>query len=273
VEFGDDAVTLFQAIVLGLVQGLTEFLPISSTAHLRVVPALLGFDDAGAAFSAVIQLGTVAAVLVYFRRDIVTMSQAWFESVLARQPFLSLESKLAWLVLGGTIPIGLLGLLLKKTIETQFRSLPVIAWALILLGIILGVVEAVARKRRPLEDITLLDGAVVGLAQATALVPGASRSGTTITAGLALGFTRQAAARFSFLLSIPSTALAGLFELKHLVSAVDAPPLALLLVATAVSFGAGLVAIDSLLKFVKTNSMLPFVLYRVALGAFLLWRF
>jgi len=259
-------VTLVEAVVLGVVQGLTEFLPISSTAHLRIVPALLGWHDPGAAYSAVIQLGTVGAVLLYFAKDLLALAKAFIAGLRTGRPFETLDSRLAWFVGLGTVPIGALGLLLKQTIETTLRSLYVISASLIVLALVLLVVERVAAHRRTLAEMTLKDGLIVGLWQAVALIPGSSRSGTTITGALSLGFTRADAARYSFLLSIPATSLAGIFELKHLLQASDGPGLGLLAVGTGVSFIAGLGAIHGLLQFLKTRSMLVFVVYRVALG-------
>ncbi|MCC6333834.1 MAG: undecaprenyl-diphosphate phosphatase [Myxococcales bacterium] len=262
--------TLWQAIVLGVVQGLTEFLPISSTAHLKIVPALLGWGDPGAAYSAVIQLGTVGAVLVYFAGDLGRLARGFWKGLVDRKPWDTLESRLAWFVGVGTLPIGVAGLLFKKAIETTLRSLYVISASLILLAVVLFIVERVAKHVRTLEDMTLRDGVVIGLWQALALIPGSSRSGTTITGGLSLGFTREDAARYSFLLSIPATTLAGLFELKHLLEAAQRPSTLVLVVGTAVSFGAGLLAIHGLLRFLRTRSTLVFIVYRLALGAFLL---
>ena len=262
--------SLLQAIVLGLVQGLTEFLPISSTAHLRIVPALLGWADPGAAFSAVIQLGTTAAVILYFSRDIGRLTQALVQGLLKRAPFGTADSRLAWFVGLGTIPIGVLGLLLKKRIEGSFRSLYVIAISLIVLAVVLFVFERIAKKNRTLEQMTLKDGLAIGLWQALALIPGSSRSGTTLTGGLSLGFTRADAARYSFLLSIPATGLAGIFELKHLLEANERPELMLLVVGTAVSFTIGIGSIYGLLRFLRTRSTLVFVVYRVVAGVSLL---
>jgi undecaprenyl-diphosphatase len=262
--------TPFEAVVLGLVQGLTEFLPISSTAHLRIVPALLGWQDPGAAYSAVIQLGTVGAVLVYFAKDLLALTRAFVKGLFDRQPFGTLESRLAWFVGLGTIPIGVCGLLFKKTIETSLRSLYVISGSLIVLAVVLFVVEKVASHRRTLNEMTLKDGLVVGLWQAVALIPGSSRSGTTITGALSLGFTRADAARYSFLLSIPATTLAGVFELKHLLEATEGPGVGLLALGTTVSFGSGLAAIWGLLQFLRSRSTLVFVVYRVVLGVTLL---
>ena len=261
--------TVLQAIVLGLVQGFTEFLPISSTAHLRIVPALLGWDDPGAAYSAVIQLGTVAAVVIYFAKDLGRITSAFVRGLMTKKPFETPDSRLAWCVGLGTIPIGIAGLLLKKRIETSFRSLWVIAIAMIVLGIVLFVVERVAAKKRVLSDVTVKDGVIVGLCQAVALIPGSSRSGTTITGALLQGFTREDAARFSFLLSIPATALAGVFELKHLMEAPDRPVM-MMIIGTAVSFASGLASIAFLLKLLRTRTLLGFVVYRLALGLLLI---
>jgi undecaprenyl-diphosphatase len=262
--------SLWQAIVLGLVQGLTEFLPVSSTAHLRIVPALLGWGDPGAATSAVIQLGTVAAVLLYFARDLIRLGRAFVSGILARQPLSTADARLAWWVVLGTVPIGVGGLLLKKTIEGSLRSLWVIALSLIVLALVLWWVERRAELKRPLSEAGWRDALVVGLWQALALVPGSSRSGTTLTGALSLGFRREAAARFSFLLSIPATALAGLFELKHLIEAPERPPTVVLAVATAVAFVSGLLAISGLMRFLRTRSTTVFVVYRVGLGLTLL---
>jgi len=261
---------LLEAIVLGLVQGITEFLPISSTAHLRIVPELLGCGDPGAAFSAVIQLGTVAAVLIYFRRDLWKLTAAALRSLRDRQPLQSAESRLAWFVILGTIPISVVGLIFKKTIETELRSLYIIAGSLMALAVVLFVFERIASHRRTLDDMTLRDGLVIGLWQCLALVPGASRSGTTITGGLSLGLRREDAARYSFLLSIPATTLAGIFELKHFVVAADKPPVAALVVATVVAFASGLGAIAGLLRYLRTRTTLVFVVYRLLLGGALL---
>lgn len=259
-----------EAVVLGLVQGITEFLPISSTAHLRIVPALLGWKDPGAAYSAVIQLGTVGAVLVYFAKDLVQLTRAFFKGLVDRQPFGTLDSRLAWFVGLGTIPIGVCGLLFKKSIETSLRSLYVISASLIALAVVLFIVERLASHKRTLEEMTLKDGLIVGLWQAVALIPGSSRSGTTITGGLSLGFTRADAARYSFLLSIPATTLAGVFELKHLLEATDGPGLDVMVIGTVVSFVSGLAAIWGLLQFLRNRSTLVFVVYRVVMGLALL---
>ena len=262
--------TLLEAVVLGLVQGITEFLPISSTAHLRIVPELFGWADPGAAYSAVIQLGTVAAVIIYFWRDLLRLGGAWVRGLLERKPMATLDSRLAWYVLIGTLPIGIAGLLFKKAIESTLRSLYVISASLILLAIVLWVVERRASHQRTLEQMTWRDGLIVGLWQALALIPGSSRSGTTLTGGLALGLRREDAARYSFLLSIPATSLAGVFELKHLLEATERPSTMALVVGTLVAFGSGMAAIAWLLRYLRTRSTFVFVGYRLALGALLL---
>lgn len=262
--------TLLEAIVLGLVQGLTEFLPVSSTAHLRIVPELLGWPDPGAAYSAVIQLGTVAAVLIYFWRDLLKLGAAFFHGLWARRPFGTLESRLAWFVLAGTLPIGIAGLLFKDVIETTLRSLYIVAGSLIALAVALWIAERTASHRRSLADLTLRDGLIIGAWQAVALVPGASRSGTTITGGLALGLKREDAARYSFLLSIPATSLAGVFELQHLLAAQVRPSTTAMAVGTLVAFASGMAAIAGLLRFLRTRTTMVFVAYRLLLGAVLL---
>jgi undecaprenyl-diphosphatase len=258
--------SLIEAIVLGLVQGLTEFLPISSTAHLRIVPELLGWQDPGAAYSAVIQLGTVAAVLIYFRSDLVKLTVAFFQGLARRQPFGTLESRLAWFVLVGTLPIGICGLAFKKYIETSLRSLYVISTSLIVLAIILFIVERVASHQRTVADMRWKDALIIGAWQSVALIPGSSRSGTTLTGALSLGLRREDAARYSFLLSIPATTLAGVFELKHLIEADSRPSTVALVTGTIVAFGSGWAAIAWLLRYLRTRSTMVFIVYRVVLG-------
>jgi undecaprenyl-diphosphatase len=261
---------LLRAVVLGLVQGITEFLPISSTAHLRIVPALLDWPDPGAAFDAIIQLGTVAAVLVYFRRDIVRLLGAWVQGLRRRAPMETADSRLAWFVLVGTVPVVILGFAFKHAIETSLRSLWVVAASMILLALLLAAAERVARHQRTLGDLTWTDGVVIGLWQAVALIPGSSRSGTTLTGGLWRGLKREDAARFSFLLSIPATTAAGIFELRHLVKAHLPFTGAELVVGGAVAFVSGMLAIGGLLRYLRTRSTAVFVVYRLALGFLLL---
>lgn len=270
--------SLFEAIVLGIIQGLTEFLPISSTAHLRVVPAFVGWHDPGAAFTAVIQIGTLIALLVYFRTDIYLLTVAFLRSLRDRS-MASHEAKLAWMIIVGTVPIVVLGLLFQKQIKTTLRSLHVIAATAILLALVLWLAEwLVARRQKnqkPLRDVSELgwaDALVVGLAQAVALIPGASRSGVTITGGLFLGMTRYAAARFSFLLALPSVFGAGIYELykdwhELLASSQSTTNLA---VATIVSGVVGYAAIAFLLDYLRKHSTYIFIVYRLALGALIL---
>ncbi len=258
--------TYGEAIVLGIVQGLTEYLPISSTAHLRILPALLGWSDPGAAFTAVTQLGTLLAVFVYYARDL---------GALGRNSLLEARSKawtgpnltLAAAILAGTVPIGILGILFKRSIETDLRGLPVIASSLILLAIVLAFAEAVGKRTRTAASLGFWEIQLIGLAQAVALIPGASRSGTTITAALFLGLGRAEAARFSFLLGIPAVAAAGIFELKDLIE--DGTGLispGVLLTAIAAAFVSGYLAIDGLIRFLGSRSTTVFIVYRIALG-------
>jgi undecaprenyl-diphosphatase len=267
---GRSPMGLLRAVVLGLVQGITEFLPISSTAHLRITPELFGWQDPGAAFDAIIQLGTVAAVLVFFRRDIVQMFRAWVEGLRRREPLGTTESRLAWFVLIGTIPVVVLGFVFKHAIETTLRSLYVVAAAMIGLALLLAAAEWTARHSRRLEDMTWTDGWIIGFWQALALVPGSSRSGTTLTGGLWRGLRREDAARYSFLLSIPATTAAGLFQLRHLRHASTSFTVGELAVATAVAFVSGMLAIGGLLRYLRTRTTLVFVVYRLGLGVLLL---
>lgn len=259
--------TLVQAVVLGLVQGLTEFLPISSTAHLRIVPALLGWDDPGAAYSAVIQLGTTAAVLVYFGRELLSVVRAGVQGMVTRQPLRATpQTTIWWCMVLGTIPIGVAGLALKPLIETTLRSLNVIAMALVAFGLLLWWIERRATGARTISDLSLLDGIVVGVWQAFALIPGASRSGVTLTGAMQRGLIRADAARFSFLLSIPATLLAGLFEAKHLYEAENRPRLAVVVVGVSVAFVSGMAAIDVLLRYLRRRGTALFVWYRIVAG-------
>jgi undecaprenyl-diphosphatase len=255
-----------QAIVLGIVQGLTEFLPVSSTGHLRIVPAFLGWDDPGAAFTAVTQLGTMAAVLLYFREDLWRIVTTWLRSL--RDPSLrgTLDARMGWYIGLGTIPIAVAGLIFSDQIEEGARSLYLIGTTLILLGLLLLAAERAARHHRPLEQITRRDAVVIGIAQACALVPGVSRSGATLTAGLFLGFDRTSAARYSFLLSVPAVVLSGLFELRKIgdEDGAGAVPTA---IATLLAFVVGYASIAFLLRWLTTHSTAVFVAYRVALGA------
>jgi undecaprenyl-diphosphatase len=264
--------SLLEAIVLGIVQGLTEFLPISSTGHLRIVPALVGWDDPGAAFTAVIQLGTTAAVLIYFREDLLRIARAWLRSL--RQPRgerRSVDARLGWYIILGTIPIGIFGLAFKDQIETGARSLYLIGTALIVFGLVMLAADRMARQERDVEQIGPRDGLIVGLSQALALIPGVSRSGATITAGLFSGLTREAAARYSFLLSTPAIVLAALLELKTIASGGGGDATAVsLIVATLFAFVVGYWSIAFLLRFVSRHGLGAFVAYRIALGTLVL---
>ncbi len=262
--------SLLEALVLGLVQGLTEFLPISSTAHLRIAPALLGWEDPGAAYSAVIQLGTVAAVIIYFWKDIARLFVAWLRGLKNKDPLGEQDSRLAWMILLGTVPISVVGLLAKSYIETSLRSLYVIAFALIGMAFLLLLAERIASHQRTMGEMSLKDGLIVGAWQAVALIPGASRSGSTITGALFLGLRREDAARFSFLLGIPATTLAGVFELKGLLELAERPSTLAMVVGVGVSFLSGMAAIAGLLRFLRSRTTLVFVVYRVGLGVLLL---
>jgi len=261
-----------QAIVLGVVQGLTEFLPISSSAHLRIVPAVFGWDDPGSAFTAVCQLGTMAAVLLYFRKDLWRVFLGWWAGIRDKELRHTLDSRMGWYLIIGTIPISIAGLAFKSQIEGPLRSLGVIATAMILFSLVMAFVDMRAKQTRELEDIDTRSGIIIGIAQTLALIPGVSRSGSTIVAGLFLDFTREAAARFSFLLSVPAVVLSGLFELKDVGNntggaTAGAVPTA---IATLVAFGVGYWAIAFLLKYLRTHTLAVFVVYRIAVGVLIL---
>jgi len=260
-------VDALQAIVLGIVQGLTEFLPVSSTAHLRIVPAFFGWDDPGAAFTAVVQLGTMAAVLVYFRRELWAIASAWVRSVLARERApQDPDARLGWYIILGTIPIAILGLAFKNPIEDEFRTLELVGSALVIFSFVMLRAEAVSKRDRELTDITRRDAWIIGGFQALALVPGVSRSGATISAGLFLNFDRTAAARYSFLLSVPAVVLSGLFELRHVGEGGGASAGATA-IATLLAFVVGYASIAFLLRYLQRHSTVVFVVYRVVLGA------
>ena len=264
--------SILEAIVLGIVQGLTEFLPISSTGHLRIVPAFLGWEDPGAAFTAVTQLGTMAAVLLYFRADLKRIAQAWYRSLREPAARRELDARLGWYILLGTVPIGIFGLIFKDQIETGARDLYLIGTALIVLGLVLLLAERVGTRSRNIEQITRRDGIAIGFAQALALIPGVSRSGATITAGLFMGLDRTAAARFSFLLSVPAVVLSGVLELGSILSGEEGETTSLtcLVVATALAFVTGYASIALLLRYLERHSTVVFVIYRVALGSLVL---
>ena len=260
--------SVLQSIVLGIVQGLTEFLPISSTAHLRIVPAFLGWKDPGTAFTAIVQLGTMAAVLLYFRAELLGIVRGWIGGLRGTAPRSALEYRMGWYLILGTIPVGVFGLIFKDQIETGARNLYLIGSMLIVLGVVLWVADRVGRRTRTLEQINATDGVVIGLAQALALIPGVSRSGATITGGLFRGLNREAAARFSFLLSVPAVVLSGLFELRKAGGANTG--VGSLAISTALAFVVGYASIAFLLRYLTSHSLLVFVVYRVALGALVL---
>jgi undecaprenyl-diphosphatase len=262
-------VDAFQAIVLGIVQGLTEFLPVSSTGHLRIVPAFLGWEDPGSAFTAVTQLGTLAAVLIFFRADLWRILSTWARSL--RDPSLrgTLDARMGWYIGLGTIPIGIFGLAFNDTIEDGARSLYLIGTTLIVLGLLLLLAERVATRSRDIEDLNGRDAALIGFAQALALVPGVSRSGATITAGLFSGFDRASAARYSFLLSVPAVVLSGVFEARK-IGDENGAELVPTLIATVLAFIVGYASIAWMLRWLTSHSTAVFVAYRVGLGALVL---
>ena len=259
--------SIIEAIVLGIVQGLTEFLPISSTGHLRIIPAFLGWEDPGTPFTAVIQLGTMAAVVIYFRQDLWSIGRTWLLSLRDEDLRSERDARMGWYLIAGTVPISVFGVAFQDRIETGARDLYLIGSALIVLGLVLYVAEAVAKRERDERSATLRDAIIVGGAQALALIPGVSRSGSTITAGLFLGFDRAAAARFSFLLSVPAVVLSGLFELRDFLDAEKDQGFVVIAVATLFAFISGYAAIAGLLSFLANHSTKVFVAYRIGLGA------
>ncbi len=265
---GEWVVGYFEALILGLVQGLTEFLPISSSAHLRLVGEFLpSGEDPGAAFTAVTQLGTETAVLLYFRHDIWRIATTWVRSLFRPELRAGHDARMGWFVIVGTLPIGLLGVLFQHQIETSLRALTIVGTTLVVFGIVLGLADRFAANRKPITELTLRDAVLYGGAQALALVPGVSRSGGTISGGLLLGYTREAAARYSFLLAIPAVLASGLFELLDIGDR-GAPAWGPTLLATVVAFGVGYAVIAWFLRYISSpkHSFLPFVIYRVVLG-------
>ena len=259
---------IFEAIILGIVQGLTEFLPVSSSAHLRVTSELLGIGDAGAAFTAITQIGTEAAVIAFFWRDIVRIIGRWAKSLSGKTvPRNDPDAKMGWWIILGTIPIVVIGLLFQDAIETTLRSLWFIAISLIVFGLLLGVADRVGQKVRPIEKLTWKHGVIYGLAQAAALIPGVSRSGGTITAGLFMGYKREAAARYSFLLAIPAVLGSGFYQvLKVMKDPAEQVPWSMTIVATVVAFLIALVVIGFFMRYISKRSFMPFVIYRVLIG-------
>jgi undecaprenyl-diphosphatase len=273
IDTGFVALGYAKVAVLGVVQGITELMPISSTAHMRIVPALLGWQDPGSAFSAAMQMAALAAVIAYFWRDV---RDILFGSLAAitRRDFTDRELKLAFGIVIGTVPIGLAGLALAKTLNScgsPLRSLWVVAAACVVMGLLLALAEVVARHQRTFDRVGLLDCLVVGIAQVGALIPGVSRSGSTLTAALFLGFRREEAARFSFLLGLPAIALAGLKELAELRHAgLDTHGWAVLGLGLVVASLSAFAAIWGLLHVLERYSAWPFAVYRALIGVVLL---
>ncbi|MGV3150412.1 undecaprenyl-diphosphate phosphatase [Rothia sp. 11273D007AR] len=258
-----------QAIILGLVQGLTEFLPISSSGHIRIVGQFLpNSEDPGAAFTAITQLGTEAAVLVFFWKDIVRIIKNWFGSLVGKVDKKDPDARMGWFIIIGSLPIGILGILLEDYIDSTFRSLWITATMLIVFAIFLGIADRIGREQRELKDLTIKHGILYGFAQALALVPGVSRSGGTIMAGLLMGYTREAAARYSFLLAIPAVFASGLYKLAGSFSEgfTGYYGFGSTVVATLVAFVVGYLIIGWFLKYVSNKSYSIFVWYRIALG-------
>ena len=267
----------FESLILGLVQGLTEFLPVSSSAHLRLTAAFSGWEDPGAAFTAITQIGTEAAVLIYFRKDIGRIVSAWSRSLVDREMRADHDAQMGWLVIVGSIPLAVLGLLFKDPIAGPFRDLRITATMLIVIGVVIGVADRLAardetggrhrapKQRKTLENLGVKDGLIYGLCQSAALVPGVSRSGATISGGLFMGYRREAAARYSFLLAIPAVLASGLFEVKDAMES-DHVSWGPTLFATAIAFGCGYAVIAWFMRFISTKSFMPFVWYRIALG-------
>lgn len=260
---------LWHILVLAIIQGLTEFLPISSSAHLILPSQLLGWPDQGLAFDVAVHVGTLAAVVWYFRKDVYRLASAWI--VDTSRGRVGEDSGLAWAVIAATIPAGLAGVLLGDVIETELRSGLVIAVTTIGFGLVLWWSDAVGRRARGLPGLTMKDAVIIGLAQALALIPGTSRSGITITAALFLGFGREAAAKFSFLLSIPLIAAAGLLKTLELVELGDAADWNSILLGAGMSFVSAVICIHLFLKFLERLGLLPYVIYRLLLGAVLLF--
>ena len=268
---------MFEALILGIVQGLTEFLPISSSAHIRIVGEFLdGAKDPGARFTAITQIGTELAVLIFFRKDIAAIVRAWFHEAIMRKE-ISTEDKpralMGWLIIFGTIPIVILGFFGSDFIEKDLRSLWLIASVMIIFGVILGIADKYGKSERSLDQLSNKHGLLYGAAQALALVPGVSRSGATIAMGRFLGYSREAALRYSFLLALPAVFGSGFYQLKNAFSSNAEPNVFSIpetLAATAVAFVIGYIVIAWLLKFVATRSFMPFIIYRIVLGSLLL---
>ena len=268
---------MFEAIFLGALQGLTEFLPISSSAHIRIAGALFGTaEDPGARFTAITQIGTELAVLIFFRNDIKQIISAWFRQITKRPTSSSTEksdARMGWLIIVGSLPIAVLGYTGRDVISNDFRSLWLIASTLIIFGVILGIADKYGNNNRDLSNLSVRDGVLYGFAQSLALIPGVSRSGATIAMGRFLGYNRQAALRYSFLLAVPAVFGSGFYELKGAITQggdTGVFTMAETLLATGIAFVIGYAVIAWLLKFVSTKSFAPFIIYRIALGSLLL---
>ncbi|WP_183098358.1 undecaprenyl-diphosphate phosphatase [Nocardioides pelophilus] len=255
-----------QALVLGTLQGLTEFLPISSSAHLRIFPELFGWGDPGAAFTAVVQIGTELAVLLYFRKDIWRIGRMWAMSLFKPEYRGHLDARMGWFIIVGSVPIVLLGVAFKETIESEFRNLWLIATMLIVMGVVLGLADRLGGTEKKIKQLSVRDAVLMGLAQAAALVPGVSRSGATLSMGRLLGYDREAVTRYAFLLAIPAVIGAGVYEMKEIPNGANSYGWTPTIVATVVSFVVGYAAIAWLLRYVSTHNYAPFVIYRVLLG-------
>lgn len=260
-------ISYFEALILGIVQGLTEFLPISSSAHILIVSTIAGWGDPGAAFTAVTQLGTETAVLVYFRKDIWRIITTWTRSLYTPELRRSIDARMGWYVIFGTIPIGVIGYTFSHQIETAARNLYLVATVLIVFGILLGVVDRLGKQDKTLDDLNVKTGLIFGFGQALALIPGVSRSGATITTGRALGFDRPSATRYSFLLAIPAVLVSGAYEALKIGDDANVSWGPTIL-ATVVAFFIGYAVIAWLIRYVSHGSFLPFVLYRIGLGTF-----
>jgi undecaprenyl-diphosphatase len=259
----------FEAIILGIVQGVTEFLPISSSAHLRITAALAGWDDPGAAFTAVSQIGTELAVVLYFRHKIVKIITSWTQSLYKPEYRHDPDARIGWLIIVGSMPIVILGLLFEEQIDSAFRDLRLVATVLIFFGVLLMLADRYGRKQREINDLTVPHGIGYGLAQSLALIPGVSRSGGTITAGLALGYKRTDAAEYAFLLAVPAVFGSGFYKLKDIGDG-HATAWGPTILATAVAFVVGYAVIAWLMAYIKKRSFMPFVVYRIALGVLVL---
>jgi undecaprenyl-diphosphatase len=258
-------ISWFEAIILGIVQGLTEFLPISSSAHLLIVSEVFGWQDPGAAFTAVTQIGTECAVILYFRHEIWRIISTWVRALTDKELRSDLDARMGWYVIIGTIPIAILGYLFKDQIETIARNLWLVATMLIVFGLVLGAADRFGSKVKDIDSLNARDGVLYGLGQAMALIPGVSRSGATISVGLGLGYNREAATRYAFLLAIPAVLASGFFEALQIGDSA-APQWGPTIVATVIAFVIGYLVIAWLLKYLATNSYMPFVIYRLILG-------